>query len=263
MVQTEPPGAAVRVNDRAIGDSPVAMGDLEPGHHRLHVELAGYAPVDLSFPVAPGAKPTGFSFNMVPLNAPLRVTSDPPGALITVDGARVGATPLETIPVTPGRHEVRVEMKGYRPQVTSVHARAGRKESIHARLVAAPAPTPSTDARNIAAALPPAVLPMPTPIPVFEGMFVSLAQVDRHPVQVSGAWATRPDQAIKKGITGTVAVDMAVTETGEPTDLQVTRSAGPILDEAVLKALRSWKFTPAVKNGVRVRTRVQRTQTFR
>lgn len=263
MVQTEPPGAAVRVNDRAIGDSPVTMGDLEPGHHRLHVELAGYAPIDLSFPVAPGTKPSGFSFNMSPLNAPLRVTSDPLGALITVDGARVGATPLDTIPISPGRHEVRVEMKGYRPYISQVHARAGERQVIHARLVAAPTPTPPTNPRDIAAALPPAALPMPTPIPVFEGMFVSLAQVDQKPVQVSGAWAAHPEQALKKGITGTVTVDMVVTETGEPTDLQITRSAGAVLDEAVLKALRTWRFEPARKDGVRVRTRVVRKQEFR
>jgi protein TonB len=144
-----------------------------------------------------------------------------------------------------------------------VHARAVQMLVINARLVAAPAPTPPTNPRDIAAALPPAVLPMPTPIPVFEGMFVSLAQVDQKPVQVSGAWAARPEQALKKGITGTVTVDMVVTETGEPTDLRITQSAGAVLDEAVLKALRTWRFAPALKNGVKVRTRVQRRQTFR
>jgi TonB family protein len=54
-----------------------------------------------------------------------------------------------------------------------------------------------------------------------------------------------------------------VTETGEPTDLRITQSAGAVLDEAVLKALRTWRFAPALNNGVKVRTRVQRRQTFR
>src|SRR5918994_1356854 len=119
---------------------------------------------------------------MAPLSARLQVTSDPEAALISIDGARLGATPL---------------------------------------------------------------VPLPTPIPVFEGMFVDLKQVDSQPQYISGAYPTLPEGARQMRMTGTVDVEFVVTEAGDPTDIQVTRSATRVLDDAVLKAIREWKFEPA------------------
>jgi TonB family protein len=55
---------------------------------------------------------------------------------------------------------------------------------------------------------------------------------------------------------------MTVTEQGEPAELRVVESAGEILDGAVLAAVKDWRYTPAQKNGVKVRTRVRVEQTF-
>src|SRR5918994_3937019 len=107
---------------------------------------------------------------MAPLSARLRVTSHPEAALISIDGARLGATFLDAIPLSPGRHEIRVEQKGFKIYVESVEARPGQPVAVHAWLSALPAPS-GPDPRQIAAALPAPVLPLPTPIPVFEGMF--------------------------------------------------------------------------------------------
>jgi serine/threonine-protein kinase len=259
MIQTDPPGAAVSINKREIGQSPVAMGDLVPGEHRLQVDLDGYAPIDFSFPVTAGVPPSGFSFKLSPLSAPMRVQSDPPGALITVDGVRLGATPLANVPLTPGRHEIRIELKGYKPFVQSVIAHAGQRVSFNPRLSLLLTPPP--DAREIVAAAPLPVVPLPTPVPVFEGMYVSLAQVDREPTRIAGSYARLPESARQRK--GTVEVEMIVTETGDPIDVTVTRSAGPDLDEAVRQAVQDWKFEPALKDGVRVRTRYVHRATFR
>jgi periplasmic protein TonB len=145
--------------------------------------------------------------------------------------------------------------------VRSVLARAGERVSINPRLVPAPATSAPADAREMAAAVPPPVLPLPTPVPVFEGMFVDAAQLDHQPQHLSGGWATVPESARTRR--GTVEVQMIVTETGQPSDLTVTRSAGTDLDNAVLKALRAWRFEPATKDGVKVRTRIVRRQEFR
>src|SRR5258708_1954586 len=61
---------------------------------------------------------------------------------------------------------------------------------------------------------------------------------------------------------GTVTIEMTISEQGEPTDLQVVESAGEILDAAVLAAVRTWRYTPAENNGVKVQTRLRVTQTF-
>ena len=62
---------------------------------------------------------------------------------------------------------------------------------------------------------------------------------------------------------GTVLIALIVDENGLPTDLQVVESAGPILDEVVLKAVRTWRFEPARKDGVRVKVRWQVRQTYK
>jgi len=264
LVETQPSGAAVWVDDREVGRSPVSVADLQPGEHGIRVELAGYAPIDFSFQIQPGARPPTFNLNMSPLSAPLRVTSEPPAALVVVDGVRLGATPTaEAIPLNSGHHEVQIELKGYRTAVHAVDARAGVPVAIHARLERAPEPAASADARTIAAGAPRPVLPRPASVPVFEGMFVSLPQVDRQPQYVSGAYPALPDVARKMRLTGTVEVEMVVTEAGDTTDVQITQSATRLLDDAVMKAVRGWRFEPAVKHGVKVRTRVPRKFTFR
>ena len=262
LVQTDPPGAAVWVDGRDVGRSPVSVGQLEPGVHSMRVELAGHAPTGFEFTVVAGTPPGPWSFSLYPLSAPLRVTSEPAAALITVDGEWLGRAPVDA-PLSPGRHEIRVEAKGYKTHVEFVDAHPGEPVTVSARLSPLPTPTPPTDPRAIAAALPPPLLPMPTPIPVYEGMFVNLDQVDEKPKHVSGGYPTRPELAQKMRMTGTVTVEMVVTEAGHATDLQVTQSATPVLDDAVLKAVRNWRFEPAREKGVKVRTRLERKFTFR
>ena len=45
--------------------------------------------------------------------------------------------------------------------------------------------------------------------------------------------------------------------------LSVVESAGPVLDKAVLDAVRGWRFKPATKAGVRVKVRWTARQTYR
>jgi TonB family protein len=57
-------------------------------------------------------------------------------------------------------------------------------------------------------------------------------------------------------------ISLVVDEKGEPGDLVVKRSAGALLDEAARSAVRSWRFEPARKDGVKVRVRWTVTQRF-
>ena len=56
---------------------------------------------------------------------------------------------------------------------------------------------------------------------------------------------------------------MIITEEGEPAEVTILQSAGPILDAAVLDAIEEWRFEPATKNGVKVRVRWLIRQTFK
>jgi TonB family protein len=53
-----------------------------------------------------------------------------------------------------------------------------------------------------------------------------------------------------------------VLESGDVTDVQIVESAGEAVDNAVVTAYKSWKFTPGMKQGAKVKVRVTRRQTF-
>jgi TonB family protein len=55
---------------------------------------------------------------------------------------------------------------------------------------------------------------------------------------------------------------LIVDETGVPTELHVVQSAGSILDDTVVKAIRTWRFEPARKDGVKVKVRWTVRQTY-
>ena len=105
--------------------------------------------------------------------------------------------------------------------------------------------------------------PPPTPEPVIEGQLVEMGPTVTPPVRIAGRPAAYPRLARELRQYGTVAIDLIVDETGAPTELQVVESAGPILDEVVLKAVGTWRFEPARKDGVRVKVRWQVRQTYK
>ena len=65
--------------------------------------------------------------------ASLRLRSNPTGAAAYVDGGFVGYTPVNH-GVRPGRYEVRFELEGYDPYVTSVNVGSGRTETVEGSL---------------------------------------------------------------------------------------------------------------------------------
>jgi TonB family protein len=72
-----------------------------------------------------------------------------------------------------------------------------------------------------------------------------------------------PDAARRLRILGSVRVDFIVDEKGGVGDLRITESAGDVLDDAVLEAVRTWRFEPATLRGVKVKVRWHTRQTFR
>jgi len=59
-----------------------------------------------------------------------------------------------------------------------------------------------------------------------------------------------------------VLVRFIVSETGEVSDIVVVESAGKVVDDVVVAAVRGWKFEPATKGGVRVKVETSFRQTF-
>lgn len=72
-----------------------------------------------------------------------------------------------------------------------------------------------------------------------------------------------PEMARKAGLEGLVVVQVVVETDGRPTDPQVVRSPGPILDEAALEAVMQLRFKPGMQRGKPVRVRYAMPVRFR
>lgn len=71
-------------------------------------------------------------------------------------------------------------------------------------------------------------------------------------------------QAGKKKVTGVVVLLIVVDTRGNVTDVQqVSKPLGGGLDEKAIETVRTWKFNPALRNGVPVRVRVTVEISFR
>lgn len=248
-IETDPPGAQVSIDGQDAGHSPVALSRVRPGVHMVRVSREGYAPAGLTLEVRLGEPLLPLRFVMEPLAAKLRVRSDPADALVHVDGKPVGTTPLDSLNLAPGRHEVRLERRGYSAARREIEGRPGETVDLDLRL--------ERERRS-------ETTPVPAPPPpVAEGDLVPMDASVTPPQRIKGEAASYPRIANQFRLLGSVTVEFIVDEKGEPQDLHVIASAGEILDQAVLQAIRRWRFSPARKNGVAVKVRWQAKQEFR
>jgi protein TonB len=118
-------------------------------------------------------------------------------------------------------------------------------------VVPPPAPTPEPERPTPTAVLEAVEPPRPA---VREGSLVSLEEIDAPPKIATIVKPTYPPLALKARIGGTVLLRVLVSEKGLPLDIQIARKAPAGLDEAAVAAVRRWTFTPALKDGVPVRT---------
>jgi protein TonB len=95
-----------------------------------------------------------------------------------------------------------------------------------------------------------------------EGALVAMDETVTPPNRIKGRPASYPKKARKLKLTGLVLVETILTAKGEPTEIRVLESAGTLLDEAVVEAVRGWRFEPARKGGVKVSVRWRYQQTF-
>jgi protein TonB len=107
-------------------------------------------------------------------------------------------------------------------------------------------------------------VPVPTPPPPAppaseQPRLVRTGGAIREPKKISGAPPVYPEIARQARIGGLVIVEAVIDEGGFVTDARVLRSV-PMLDAAALAALRQWRYTPTLLNGVPVR--VLMTVTF-
>ena len=245
-IESEPTGATIWVDGAESGVSPRSVDGVRPGRHKVRVAAPGFADAELVTVVPADGDAAPLRFVLQPIAARVSVSSVPSDVAVSVDGEHEGMTPIGTLLLEPGRHEIRMDREGLRPWVKEVDARIGETLTVEARLQPVDKGTP---------AAPPA---RPEP-----GMLVSLGQGVTPPRRIYGDLAPYPEEARARRMQGAVTVDMVITETGVPIEVQVVESGSEPLNRALVEAVSAWRFAPARKDGVNVRVHWRVRQIFR
>jgi protein TonB len=138
--------------------------------------------------------------------------------------AESGPAPLALTPPTP---PVKIE-----------HPNPAEKEKAEAQAEKMPAPQPEPSTRQIK-----------------EGDLLPLEEVDIQPRPIKVVEPKYPELAKQMGLEGTVVVNALISEKGDVLRAEILRGIknGAPLEQAALAAVRQWKFSPAVKDGVKVK----------
>lgn len=109
IVNTNPSGVTVSIDGQSRGSTPLTV-ELAPGEHTLELAADGQTRT-VPVTIAEGAQVAQFIElpKAAPVEGQLHVRTEPPGAVVTVDGERRGQSPLVVGGLTPGAHTVVLE----------------------------------------------------------------------------------------------------------------------------------------------------------
>ncbi len=251
-VETQPPGAAVTVNGETRGVAPLELTGLAFGAYQIKLDFRGYDSRAESVEVTEGAPQAEVKVALTrgaPAEGVADMLSTPIGAAVSIDGARLGVTPLADLKLKPGPRRVEMTRDGYEPWSATVNVQAGKRTRLDAQLRAVVKAVPTPEPREV----------------VDTSKIYLPSQVDTPPKRVSGTTASYPEgraPKLKSGQSVSVVVSWVVNESGEVTEVTVLESASRPVDEAVTAAIASWKYQPAIKRGVKVKVKLTLKQTF-
>lgn len=130
-------GAEIAVDGVVVATSPLQKPlTLRTGTHSVKVTKPGHAEFLDVVKISQG-EVTTVDVDLIPFAAILKVTSNPPGADVLVDGEPAGVTPLSA-ELSPGNHTVRVVLDGYAPTERAVKAVAGEAVPLSVTLARLP-----------------------------------------------------------------------------------------------------------------------------
>ncbi len=122
-IQVSVPDADIIVDGKVYGRSPLPPIKLFKGTHTVKVTKPGHSEFLDVIKIEVGKSVT-LEVELIPLTAPISISSRPPGAIVLVDGQVVGTTPFHG-EVDPGARRFRLQLDGYDPAERTVELVAG------------------------------------------------------------------------------------------------------------------------------------------
>jgi formylglycine-generating enzyme required for sulfatase activity len=129
-VDTEPlTGAAVEVNGRLVGTTPLGGVELELGSHEVVLRADRHQVHATTVTVERPGEEQHLSVELVPAWAAVTVRSQPSGADVIVDGSSMGITPLTT-DLGAGRHRLELRLAGFKPHASTLEVVANEPRTL-------------------------------------------------------------------------------------------------------------------------------------
>ena len=136
LISSDPTGAEVLIDGRAVPGATNMQYDVPPGFHLVLVRKQGAGTGERSVRVQEGGlHPVHFILHSEGIErSRLSVRSNPAGAEIVVnDNRRIGTTPAD-VDLAPGRYRVAVSRNGYRPVIQEIELTPGKPQSLEVTL---------------------------------------------------------------------------------------------------------------------------------
>lgn len=109
-------------------------GKLEIGDHIVECRKASHEPSSQTLSIT-GPNNVVRNFDpLKPIYGTLNISSNPIGATITIDGEKVGETPMIKNDVLVGKRVVEISMKGYQTEITNVEVVEGKSSEVSPKL---------------------------------------------------------------------------------------------------------------------------------
>jgi TonB family protein len=251
LVESEPSGAEVTVNGEARGTTPLELGELPFGQLEVKLALKGY--IEQSHDVLLSAESSTAELQATlskrrPTTGTANFASTPAGATVFVDGKRAGTTPLNGLRLKPGEHDVSLILEGHERWSGSVKVVAGRRARVQTELVAVPEAPPTPEPVDTAR--------------IYENTDGDVDRIARKRSGDSPSYPTDRVPRLKSGERVSVTLTFLVNAEGGVEDVEVTESAGKVVDDVVTAAVRSWTYDPATIRETPVKVRIRFRQTF-
>lgn len=141
QIQSLTVDAEVLVDGESVGrlpfDGPIT---LPTGRHTLKVIKPGHADYIDTFKIT-RRKTTTLEIDLLPISGVLRLETDPPGAMVIIDGRQRGETPYDG-ELKPGERALELRLPGYSTHKQRLSVAAGALYPVRVALLEAPVLAP-------------------------------------------------------------------------------------------------------------------------
>jgi len=126
---SNPAGAMAYLDGLRVGNTPIRIGGIPYGKHRVKFELSGYDAYETVVIVAQEEAPP-LSVELIRQMGSIRFVGTPGGAVVTADGEQIGALPVESHAFPVGTYSYKVSRPGFSAVSGRVAVKKGETAEI-------------------------------------------------------------------------------------------------------------------------------------